>query len=39
MIVNGMEVLWLDGEGKAHIPEVDITKRFNLYGFEIEQDE
>lgn len=39
MLVNGMEVLWLDGEGKAHIPEVDITKRFNLYGFEIEKDE
>ena len=39
MQVNGVEVLWLDGEGKAHIPELEITKKFNLLGYLIEQDE
>jgi hypothetical protein len=39
MQVNGVEVLWLDGEGKAHIPELDVTKKFNLLGFLIEEDE
>ena len=39
MQVNGLEVLWLDGEGKAHIPELDVTSKFNLLGFNIEKDE
>lgn len=39
MYSNGVEVLWLDSEGKAHIPELDITQRLNLLGFEINQDE
>ena len=39
MMVNGVEVLWLDGEGKAHIPEMQITRKMDLFGFLIEQDE
>ena len=39
MLVNNVEVLWLDSEGKAHIPEVEVTDRFKLFGFVIEQDE
>ena len=39
MQVNGVEVLWLDGEGKAHIPELEVTKRFDLLGFLVEEDE
>ena len=39
MMVNGVEVLWLDAEGKAHIPEMQITRKMNLFGFLIEQDE
>ena len=39
MIVNDVEVLWFDGEGKAHIPELDISKKLNLLGYHIEQDE
>lgn len=39
MFSNDVEVLWLDSEGKAHIPELDITQRLNLLGFEINQDE
>ena len=39
MLVNNVEVLWLDAEGKAHIPEVEVTERFKLFGFVIEQDE
>lgn len=38
MQVNGLEVLWLDAEGKAHIPELDVTAKFNLLGFNIEED-
>ena len=39
MLANGLEVLWLDAEGEAHIPELDVTSRFKLFGFEINQDE
>lgn len=39
MQVNGLEVLWLDGEGKAHIPELDVTTRMKVFGFQIEKDE
>ena len=36
---NGVEVLWLDGEGKAHIPELDVTTKLNLFGFVVNKDE
>ena len=39
MVVNGVEVLWLDGKGEAHIPEVEVTRQLNLFGFSLEQDE
>lgn len=39
MIVNGVEVLWLDAEGKAHIPEMEVTRKLNLFGYLIGQDE
>ena len=39
MVVNGVEVLWLDGKGEAHIPEVAVTRQLNLFGFSLEQDE
>ncbi len=39
MQVNGVEVLWLDGEGKAHIPELEVTTKFKLLGYLIKQDE
>ena len=39
MYVNGMEVLWLDAEGRAHIPEVEVTRKMNLFGYLIDQDE
>ena len=39
MYVNGMEVLWLDAEGRAHIPEVEVTRKMNLFGYLINQDE
>lgn len=39
MKVNNVEVLWLDAEGKAHIPEVEVTKKFKLFGYMFEQDD
>ena len=39
MIVNDVEVLWLDAEGEAHIPELKVTKKFDLFGYLIDQDE
>jgi hypothetical protein len=39
MRVNNVEVLWLDAEGKAHIPEVEVTKKFKLFGYMFEQDD
>lgn len=39
MIVNGLEVLWLDGEGKAHIPDLMVTRKLNLFGYHISEDE
>lgn len=39
MLVNGVEVLWLDGEGKAHIPEIAVTRKMNLFGYLVNQDE
>ncbi len=39
MKVNDVEVLWLDAEGKAHIPEVEVTKKFKLFGYMFEQDD
>jgi hypothetical protein len=37
--VNGVEVLWLDAEGKAHIPEMEVTRKMNMFGYLIEEDE
>lgn len=39
MMVNGVEVLWLDAEGKAHIPDLMVTRKFNLFGYLIDEDE
>jgi hypothetical protein len=39
MMVNDVEVLWLDAEGNAHIPELDVTRKFNLFGYLIDRDE
>ena len=39
MRVNGVEVLWLDAEGKAHIPELGISRKLNVFGFLMDQDE
>lgn len=39
MQVNGLEVLWLDGEGNAHIPELEVTNKFDLFGFVANQDD
>ncbi len=38
MLVNGVEVLWFDGEGRGNIPELLVTKTFKLFGYEITQD-
>ena len=39
MMVNGVEVLWLNPDGKSNIPELMITKSLNLFGYVIDQDE
>lgn len=39
MLVNNVEVLWLDPDGKSTIPELNVTKEFNLLGLLIDQDE
>ena len=39
MYVNGVEVLWFDAEGKAHIPEMEVTKKLNIFGYLMEEDE
>lgn len=39
MTVNGVEVLWFDGNGKGHIPELTITKTLNLFGYLLDMDE
>ena len=39
MLVNGVEVLWFDAEGKAHIPEVEVTRKMKMFGYLIEEDE
>ena len=38
MLVNGVEVLWLDPDGKSNIPELTITKLLNLFGYIIDKD-
>ena len=38
MTVNGVEVLYFDGEGRGTIPELFIMKLLNLFGFAITQD-
>lgn len=39
MVVNGVEVLWLDGKGEAHIPEIAVTRKMDIFGFSFERDE
>ena len=39
MYVNNMEVLWFDGEGKAHIPEISVTRKVNIFGYVLTEDE
>lgn len=39
LLVNNIEVLWLDANGKAHVPELIVTRAFNLFGYLIDQDE
>ncbi len=39
MLVNNVEVLWLDPDGKSTIPELNVTKEFNLLGLLIDEDE
>lgn len=39
MLVNGAEVLWLDPDGKSNIPELNVSRTLNLFGYVIEQDE
>lgn len=38
MYVNGVEVLWLDPDGNSNIPELTVSKSFNLFGYIISQD-
>lgn len=37
MTVNDEEVLWLSN-GQVHTPEISITKKINMFGYEIDQD-
>ena len=39
ILVNDLEVLWFDANGKAHVPELNVSRAFNLFGFLIDQDE
>lgn len=39
MQVNGVPVLWLDPDGKSNIPELKVTKLFDLFGYHISMDE
>ncbi len=38
MYFNEVEVLWFDGNGKGHIPELNITRLMDLFGYSIQQD-
>ena len=38
MTVNGVEVLWLNPDGRSNIPELTVTKAFDLFGYLIDQD-
>ena len=39
ILVNDIEVLWFDANGKAHVPELKVSRSFNLFGYLIDQDE
>lgn len=39
MLVNDVEVLWLDPNGKSNIPELRVEKEFDLFGFVTTKDE
>jgi hypothetical protein len=38
MLVNDIEVLWI-ANGKVHTPEIAVTRKMNMFGYLIEQDE
>ena len=38
MTVNGVEVLWLNPDGKSSIPELEVIKSFQLMGYMFEKD-
>ena len=38
MLVNDVEVLWL-ADGEVYTPEIEITRKMNLFGFHLEKDE
>jgi hypothetical protein len=39
MLVNGVEVLWFDPDGKSCIPMINITTMMNLLGYIVDEDE
>ena len=38
MLVNDVEVLWI-ANGKVHTPEIAVTKKMNIFGYLIKQDD
>ena len=38
MLVNDVEVLWI-ANGKVHTPEIAVTKKMNVFGYLIKQDD
>ena len=39
MLVNGVEVLWLDPDGSSNIPNLTVTTMMNLCGYVIDSDD
>ena len=37
MFADGVEIFWVAG-GKVYTPELEISKVFNLFGYQIDQD-
>lgn len=38
MLVNDVEVLWI-ANGEVYTPEIEVTRKMNLFGFHLEKDE
>lgn len=38
MLVNDTEVLWI-ANGKVHTPEISVTKKINMFGYLVKEDE